>query len=102
MAKHPGHVAGVVFIPSAPRNFLSRLFVDGVVQKKKKRGPGVDVKRFKEPLDGHLHDLIDVPRVLPQEAGKAGKRLGQEDGTDSLDPRGGVDLFAKLNKANDV
>jgi len=102
MAKHAGHVAGVVFKPSTSRNFLSRLFLDGIVQKKKKRGPGLDAKLLEEPLGGQVHDLINLPMVLPQKAGKAGKGFGQKDGTDRLDHGGGVRLFAQLNKADDV
>ena len=102
MAKHAGHVAGVVFKPSTSRNFLSRLFLDGIVQKEKKRGPGLDAKLFEEPLGGQVHDLINLPMVLPQEAGKAGKGLGQKDRTESSDHGGSVGLFTQLNKADDV
>jgi hypothetical protein len=102
MAKHTGHVAGVVFIPSTSRNFLSGLFMDGIVQKEKKRRSGFDAKGLEEPLNRQVHDFVDLPMILPQEAGKAGEGLGQEDCTDRLNHGGGVCLFSKLNKADDI
>jgi hypothetical protein len=102
VAKNIGQVLGVILIPATAGDFLSCLFDNRIVQKKKDKGASLNLEAIEEFLESHPQDFIQGPGILSQESGETGERPGEEGSRPGLDHGRGVSLFSQLDEAHNM
>ena len=101
VAEDIGQVLGMILIPTASGDLLSRFLDNRIVQKKKDDGPGSNLEGMKEFMESRSQDLIHGPGILSEEPGETGEGSGKERPRQRLDHGGGVSFFSQLDETHD-
>jgi len=101
MAKHIGHILGMILMPTTAGHLLPCLFHEGVILDKKEDITGGDPQPLEELTQSGLRDLLHSPRIFAQESSKAGERSSQERMSKGLHHGRYVDFFPQLDETDD-
>lgn len=101
VAEDVGQILGMILIPTASGDLLSRLLDNRVVQEKKDDGAGFNLEGMKEFAESRSQDLIHGPGILSEEPGETGEGSGKEGARQRLDHRGGVPFFSQLDETHE-
>jgi len=93
---------GSIFMPSTAGHLLACLLDQRVIHDKKESRMGFDPQMIEELGQGDLCDLFHGPDVLSEESCEAGKRPVKKGVCEGLDHGGGMGLFARLKKADNI
>jgi hypothetical protein len=99
VAKDIREVLGMILIPSAAGNLLSRFFDNRIVQEEKDDGARFNLEGLEEFLEGQGQDLIPGPGILSQETGETGERSGKKRASQRFNHGRGVPFFSQLDEA---